>query len=155
MKIRYTTTGVEKDVKNEIGYALIDAGVAVAVDKTPAGLVPLPKPGDYKRQAPKWEVVEYAGIGRNYLAIKMQILGNVNLYTGDPSEIRLIGGHEPPLEIVREYIRAYEANPQLRDPGAVIPDGGSRKDNNKAAAEKAEADRNMKGGFAGVGAFKA
>lgn len=156
MKIKYTSgpkAGQEEHVENSIGRFAINAGLGVQIETQADRQARLPKPGDATVQ-PKWSVIELEGMVTTARchAIKLEVLHQISFYTGDPKRIRLIGGRVPPPEIVKDYTYEWEHRPELRAESLYIGDLGPCRENERAAQDKAEADKNCAAGtMAGTG----
>jgi len=144
VKIKYTTgprAGETEHVENNVGRFAVAAGLATEVggEIRAPGEPPyaLPKPGAAPAPTPKFEVTEYVGVTRRYLAIKMSILANTTFFTGNPKAIKLVGGWPVPDDIRRDYAKQWERHPDLRDPLATIPELSSGA-NERAASELAQ-----------------
>jgi hypothetical protein len=117
MKIKYSATGIIEHVQNQVGRALINAGVATAMpdENAPGGIAKADT-------APRWEVVHISSPERTFLAIQMKVLNQVHNFSGRPDALNERSfGHPVPKEIAREYRRQYEGNENLRDKFMLLP----------------------------------
>lgn len=137
MKIAYLSgpkRGLQVDVENSVGRALVDAGIASAIVEPGSGRAKL---------TPKWSVEVITGVDRRMLCIRMTIGAQTTIYTGLPKSIRTIGGWPCPLPTKSEYERQWEANPKLRDI-YVPPDAGGAAQNRRAAEDLKSFENSMK-----------
>lgn len=157
MKIKYLSgpkAGTEEHVEGNVGRFAVSAGLAVQIETQADRQARLPKPGEAKVE-PKWSVIELEGMVTTARchAIKLEVLHQISFYTGDPARIRLIGGRVPPPEIVREYEYEWKHRPELRAELLYTGDLGPCRENERAAQDKAEANKNCAAGtMAGTGA---
>jgi hypothetical protein len=116
MLIRFKATGAVMQVQNQVGRGFIAGGLAVE-EKDPTA------PGAVPAAPPKWEVITLAAVDRQFLAIRLEVLGRIEYYSGAPNAIspKTFGGHQAPAEIVREYAELWRASPSLRDAKAGTP----------------------------------
>jgi hypothetical protein len=151
MKVKYANR-VESHVAPAIGKELVKAGIATMVSegevRDQMGLVtiPAPKPGSPRpKVTAEWEVGPVSLNTRTVLAIKMTVLKNVTIFTGEPDRMpSRIGGWQIPPDVAENYRREYVNNRGLQDHFAKYappePDPG----NIHAGDEKRRCDEEMK-----------
>jgi hypothetical protein len=164
MKVKYAN-GVESHVAPAIGNELVKAGIATVVEAAlpgtdgeqnaaeinrnlPKSTKPrLPKPGDHVKAAPEWEVGPVSLNTRSVVAIKMTIMKNVTIFTGEPERMPpRIGGWPVPKDVADSYRREYKNNRGLQDEFAKYHAPEPDRGNIEAGETKRRVDAEMKEG---------
>ena len=141
MKIKIIASGEIRHIQNDMGSALVSAGLAEALSDRP-------QPGDYIPEQPKWEVTT-VGTVKEELVVRMTILGQTYYFSGNPANAnktiswdggcRFLNGmgRAIPKDILETYRDQWKSSPALRGPEfSMIPEATSCPENEKQAAEK-------------------